>query len=69
MEDYDGRRDPGHQPAQNLDEAFTRRIQFVVDFPFPDEAQRQRIWETHFPAERPVGADVDVRLAGAGVSR
>ena len=44
----------------NLDEAFTRRIRYVVDFPFPDAAHRQRIWEAHFPAEAPIGDDVDV---------
>lgn len=43
----------------NLDEAFTRRIRYVVDFPFPDAAHRQRIWEAHFPAEAPVADDVD----------
>ena len=43
----------------NLDEAFTRRIRYVVDFPFPDAAYRQRIWEAHFPAEAPIAHDVD----------
>ena len=38
---------------ENMDEAFTRRIRFIVDFPFPDEANRQRIWQTHFPPEAP----------------
>ncbi|MFD1213398.1 ATP-binding protein [Arthrobacter sp. GCM10027362] len=46
----------------NLDEAFTRRIRYVVDFPFPDAAHRQRIWESHFPAEAPVADDVDCAL-------
>jgi SpoVK/Ycf46/Vps4 family AAA+-type ATPase len=27
----------------NLDEAFTRRLAFIVHFPFPDEASRWRI--------------------------
>ena len=26
---------------------------YVVEFPFPDAAHRQRIWESHFPAEAP----------------
>lgn len=43
----------------NLDEAFTRRLQFAVDFPFPDEAHRLRIWQTLFPPETPRDADVD----------
>ncbi|RMG63830.1 MAG: ATP-binding protein [Chloroflexi bacterium] len=43
----------------NLDEAFLRRLQFVVDFPFPDEAHRLRIWQTLFPAQVPHADDVD----------
>jgi SpoVK/Ycf46/Vps4 family AAA+-type ATPase len=34
---------------KNMDEAFTRRLQFSVDFPFPDEAHRLKIWQTIFP--------------------
>jgi AAA+ superfamily predicted ATPase len=44
---------------ENMDEAFTRRIKFIVDFPFPDVASRKLIWQTHFPREAPVGADLD----------
>ena len=44
---------------ENMDEAFTRRIKFIVDFPFPDAASRKLIWQTHFPHETPVGADLD----------
>jgi len=37
-----------------LDAAFLRRIRFVVQFPFPDAAQRLEIWRRIFPAETPV---------------
>ncbi len=33
-----------------LDPAFLRRIRFVVQFPFPDAAQRAEIWRRVFPA-------------------
>jgi hypothetical protein len=33
-----------------LDAAFLRRIRFVVQFPFPDSAQRAEIWRRIFPA-------------------
>ena len=33
-----------------LDQAFLRRIRFLVQFPFPDTAQRAEIWERIFPA-------------------
>jgi ATP-dependent 26S proteasome regulatory subunit len=36
-----------------MDDAFLRRLQFVVEFPFPDEYHRKRIWQVLFPAEAP----------------
>jgi len=36
-----------------LDTAFLRRIRFSVQFPFPDAAQRARIWQSVFPASTP----------------
>ena len=36
----------------NLDRAFLRRLRFVLQFPFPDEDQRARIWAAHVPARR-----------------
>ncbi len=36
-----------------LDPAFMRRIRFIVQFPFPDAAQRAEIWRRIFPAETP----------------
>jgi SpoVK/Ycf46/Vps4 family AAA+-type ATPase len=45
--------------AENVDEAFTRRIRFRVEFPFPDQANCLRIWQTHFPAAAPLSAEID----------
>jgi hypothetical protein len=43
-----------------LDGAFLRRIRFVVQFPFPDLAQRRCIWMRMFPPNLPVqGIDYD----------
>ncbi len=36
-----------------LDTAFLRRLRFVVQFPFPDAAQRAEIWRRAFPASTP----------------
>lgn len=44
---------------RNLDEAFLRRMQEVIDFPFPNEALRERIWRQHVPASAPVEARID----------
>ena len=39
----------------SLDQAFLRRIRFVVQFPFPDAMQREKIWRCSFPAQVPLG--------------
>ena len=46
-------------------------MRFIVEFPFPDEAQRAGIWNVTFPPQAPLASDVDfralardVRLAG-----
>jgi hypothetical protein len=46
---------------QALDNAFLRRIRFVVQFPFPGAKERQRIWERVFPEKAPLGA-IDFNL-------
>ncbi|MGW1779398.1 AAA family ATPase [Streptomyces sp. NPDC002143] len=42
----------------NIDEAFTRRLDLVVDFPFPDPGQRLALWR-HGLAHVPCAADID----------
>jgi ATP-dependent 26S proteasome regulatory subunit len=59
MERYDGVAILATNLAQNLDDAFVRRLAFTVGFPFPDEALRRRLWTRVWPAATPVGADVD----------
>jgi ATP-dependent 26S proteasome regulatory subunit len=59
MEAYEGIVILATNLRENMDEAFTRRIRFIVDFPFPDVASRKLIWQTHFPRETPVSADLD----------
>jgi SpoVK/Ycf46/Vps4 family AAA+-type ATPase len=44
---------------KNIDNAFMRRLHDVVEFPFPDEAARQRIWRQHLPDEAPRENDID----------
>ena len=44
---------------KNLDSAFTRRLNYVVEFPFPDEKYRGLIWSKVFPAETPKSNDID----------
>lgn len=44
----------------NLDVAFARRFEFIVEFPEPDSAAREALWRLHLPASAPLGADVDL---------
>ncbi|QHN05497.1 ATP-binding protein [Granulicella sp. WH15] len=41
---------------QAIDQAFLRRVRFVVQFPFPDAAMREAIWRRALPAEAPTEA-------------
>lgn len=51
-----------------LDAAFLRRLRFIVQFPFPDAAQRAAIWQRIFPPQTPT-ADLDIdRLAQLNVA-
>jgi hypothetical protein len=51
-----------------IDPAFTRRIRFIVPFPFPDAAARASIWRAIFPAATPLaGLDFD-KLAQLNVA-
>lgn len=46
----------------NLDDAFTRRLHFIIEFPFPEVADRQQIWRVNTPAGLPLAADVNFNL-------
>lgn len=59
MEQYDGITVLATNLYQNIDEAFIRRLTYVVKFPFPDESYREHIWRGMFPAQAPIAADVD----------
>jgi ATPase family associated with various cellular activities (AAA) len=52
----------------SLDPAFQRRLRFVVQFPFPDAASRERIWRGVFPADAPVDNLDYTRLAQLNVT-
>ena len=46
-----------------LDPAFMRRLRFVVQFPFPDRAQRSAIWSAVFPENAPLDGVDSERLS------
>lgn len=45
---------------QNIDPAFIRRMDFVIDFELPDEPSRRQLWDLHLP-EVARGEDVDLQ--------
>ncbi|MCP4359590.1 MAG: ATP-binding protein [Chloroflexi bacterium] len=55
MEGYRGLAILATNRKSDLDEAFTRRLRFIINFPFPDPADRQRIWQRIFPPQTPRG--------------
>ncbi|MET8412308.1 ATP-binding protein [Streptomyces sp. NPDC005195] len=62
MEDYDGLAVLATNLRHHLDEAFTRRLSFIVHFPFPEVPERERIWRSTWPAGLPHTPDLDFRL-------
>lgn len=59
IEDYEGPVILSTNLKMNLDEAFLRRMHFVIDFPMPEEPYRLRIWKQTMPAQVPLSPDVD----------
>ena len=45
--------------AKSIDQAFTRRMQFIVEFPRPDVAHREKLWRGMFGEAVPLANDVD----------
>jgi len=68
MEDYRGVAILATNQRHALDDAFLRRLRFIVAFPFPGPAERVRLWARAFPAQAPV-AELDIeRLAKLAAS-
>jgi SpoVK/Ycf46/Vps4 family AAA+-type ATPase len=53
MEAYQGLAILTTNLKDSLDQAFTRRIRFMVQFPFPDSQARAEIWQRAFPPQTP----------------
>jgi AAA+ superfamily predicted ATPase len=61
METYEGLAILTTNMRQNLDPAFLRRLRFIIDFPRPDVAARERIWRQCLPRESHVLDDAAFR--------
>ncbi|UFH59990.1 ATP-binding protein [Sulfurovum mangrovi] len=49
IEEYDGIVVLASNFKENIDEAFLRRFRFIIDFPTPDAAHREEIWDKVLP--------------------
>jgi hypothetical protein len=59
METFDGLAILSTNLRSNIDEAFTRRLDVIVDFPMPDPELRHRLWE-HCLSTLSVDGDLDL---------
>ena len=59
MEEYEGITILASNLRKNLDDAFVRRIKFIIEFPIPGEPHRYQIWNVHLPDQAPLGDDLD----------
>ena len=59
MDEYEGMVILATNLRKNIDDAFSRRMHFTLEFPVPDEPDRNRIWRSIFPPETPLDSNID----------
>lgn len=59
LEDYEGIAVLATNYINNIDDAFKRRIKFMIHFPFPQADVRLRLWKTILPCRVPCGEELD----------
>ncbi len=60
MERFDGLAVLTTNLRSNVDEAFVRRLDAIIDFPMPEEEHRRRLWAANLAPDLPVADDIDV---------
>jgi hypothetical protein len=65
MESFDGLIVLATNLRANIDEAFTRRLDVLVDFPIPDEDMRRALWDRCLGTVVPRAVDVDLDFCAA----
>lgn len=60
LERYDGLAVLATNYRQNIDSAFSRRLDFIIEFEEPGQRERLRLWQCHIPAGAPLAEDVDL---------
>lgn len=74
MEEYDGITILATNLMQNFDDAYKRRMKFIIRFTFPQREQRMQLWQKVFPGQMPLAGDIDIdyladnfELSGASI--
>ena len=62
MEAFDGIAVLATNLRSNLDEAFARRLDALIDFPMPDLEHRRRLWERSLRPDVPRADDIDLEF-------
>ncbi len=60
MEEYSGICVLTTNFEKSIDDAFKRRLQFRLDFPFPEKEDRARLWQVHLPTQAPVDDNLEL---------
>ena len=60
LEDHDGPVVLATNIRKNLDEAFLRRIHFIIEFPQPSDSLRRIIFQKYLPSTMPLAEDIDL---------
>lgn len=60
MEEYDGITILATNLMQNFDDAYKRRMKYIIRFTFPQKEQRALLWEKVFPRQMPLQKDIDI---------
>ncbi len=74
LEDYEGITILATNYANNIDDAFKRRIKFMVNFVFPEADVRRELWRTILPKDAPSEEELkldffadEFELSGSGI--
>lgn len=64
MEEYPGVSILATNYLQNIDDAFRRRLKFIIDFPFPEAEYRIEMWKLVYPKNAPLDEGIDFNYLG-----
>jgi SpoVK/Ycf46/Vps4 family AAA+-type ATPase len=65
IEEYEGVVVLASNLSKNIDDAFSRRMHYVIEFTLPGQQHREQLWRGMFPAQAPVADDVDFEFLAA----